>query len=144
MQVGFDLYKRLRVINFVAYPDGSTGHQFFETNPHASFFMLLNRNPLPKHSIEGRLQRQMLLHYCGLKITDPMEFFEEITSYKLLLGDLPTDMIYPAEHLDALSAAFVSWMADNERDQLQKLGDPLEGEIYFPKPRFNSPPSSSE
>ena len=136
MQVGFDLYKRLKELKFQSYSNGSAGHKFLETNPHACFFMLLNRNPLPKQSLEGRLQRQMILHYCGLKITDPMEFFEELTSYKLLLGDLPMDMIFPAEHLDALAAAYVSWLTGNDSEQLQKLGDPAEGEIYFPKPRF--------
>jgi len=139
IQVGLDIYKRLKELNFQPFSRGSTGPQFLETNPHACFFMLLNRNPLPKHSLEGRLQRQMVLHYCGVKITNPMEFFEEITSYKLLLGDLPIDMIYPAEHLDAIAAAYVSWLSSNEPDQVERVGDPAEGEIYLPKPRFQNP-----
>ena len=52
--------------------------------------------PLARLSLEGRLQRQIILYEQGLRIKDPMDFFEEITRYKLAKGIWPTGFVISA------------------------------------------------
>ena len=40
-----------------------------------------------------------------------MDFFEEITRYKIAKGIWPMDLLYLPEQLDALVAAYTAWMA---------------------------------
>jgi len=71
-----------------------------------------------RQSLEGRLQRGLILYDEGLRIPEPMEFFEEITRHKLLQGVLPSEYIYSPRQLDALMMAYVSWMAGNPSEKL--------------------------
>jgi hypothetical protein len=73
-----------------------------------------------------------VLHEQGLRIRDPMEFFEEITRFKLLKGNLPTEPIYPAEVLDVLMAAYMAWLVANHPEKLSCVGDRSEGQIVLP------------
>jgi hypothetical protein len=52
-----------------------------------------------------------------------MEFFEEVTRYKLLQGILPSEHIYLSKELDALLAAYLAWMTVNRPQQLTSQGD---------------------
>ena len=78
MQAGFDLYKKLSEMDFKVYETNGATKQVLETNPYACFCALLEGIPFPKNTLEGRLQRQLILYDKGLRITDPMRFFEEI------------------------------------------------------------------
>ena len=62
-----------------------------------------------------------------------MDFFMEITRFKLVQGDLPLENIHSAEELSALAAALVSWRAGCEPERIDLLGDPLGGQIALPK-----------
>ncbi|MGE5462118.1 MAG: hypothetical protein ACM3PS_02100 [Syntrophothermus sp.] len=72
----------------------------------------------PRRTLEGRLQRALILYDEGLQIPDPMDFFEEITRHKLLQGVLPAENIYAPKQLDALILAYVSWMAGNPSEKV--------------------------
>lgn len=141
MQMGFDFYRRLESAGFKPYPAENATHQWLETHPHAAFCALLGHLPLPKPTLEGRLQRQIALHEQGLGIKDPMEFFEEITRHKLLRGILPMDYIYASEELDTLIAAYVAYCAINHPEEMRMIGDEREGQIALPvadlKERYN-------
>jgi hypothetical protein len=132
MQQGFILYQRLRSLDYRKYPDKDAAHQVLEVYPHASFSVLMELLPFPKHSLEGRIQRQLILYRCDLDIPDPMYIFEEITRHRLLQGMLPIEELYEAEELDAMVAAYTAWLAGNEPDQVSFIGDPLEGEVVLP------------
>lgn len=132
IQMGFDLHRKLDESGFPLYPGGNASCQRLETNPHAVFSILLGQVPLPKPTLEGRLQRQLALHGQGAGISDPMDFFEEITRHKLLRGALPMEFIYTAEELDALAAAFTAWSVVNRPDETTIVGEKREGEIYLP------------
>ena len=140
MQAGFQLYAKLSKLGFKPLSKEGADYQWIETHPHACFCVLLDQNPLPKPTLEGRLQRHLILHERGLRIKDPMDFFEEITRFKLIKGILPTDPIYPAEILDVLAAAYTAWRASNQSDQTIKIGDEREGWIVLPvkelKPKY--------
>lgn len=119
-------------MGFQPYPADQAAHQWLETNPHACFCVLLEQVLFPKPTLEGRLQRQLILHERGLRIKDPMDFFEEITRFKLKKGILPLNLIYSSEHLDALVAAYTAWLAAHKPHETLLLGEAQEGRLALP------------
>ena len=132
MRKGFELFHRLDNLNYHPYPQDEKSHQSLEVYPHACYATLLGHLPLPKHSLEGRLQRQLALFDCQLNIPDPMLIFEEITRHRILLGIFPLEDLYTTAELDALVAAYTAWMAGTKPDQITLLGHPEEGFLVLP------------
>ena len=132
MQMGFDLYRRLEQAGFRQYPSDGASLHWLETHPHAAFCALLGQLPLSKPTLEGRLQRQIVLFEQGLGIKDPMEFFEEITRHKLLHGILPLESVYAAEELDTLMAAYLAYCVMHCPQEVILVGDNQEGQIALP------------
>ncbi len=133
MRQGFALHRRLEGLGYKQYQPGEiTPLCRLEVYPHASFSLWLKKAPLPKGTLEGRLQRQLVLFAENLRIPDPMDFFEEITRHRLLQGVLPQEKLYTSAELDALAAAFTAWLAANHPERLSLLGDPQEGQIAVP------------
>ena len=132
IQLGFELFRRLKGMGFRKYPERDSALQVLETHPHACFCVMAGSAPLSKPSLEGRLQRQLLLHDHGVRINDPMDFFEEITRYKLAKGVWPMELLYLPEQLDALVAAYTAWLAIAKKDQMVFVGDEQEGQIVLP------------
>ena len=85
-------------------------------------YRVFQTNMLPRQSVEGRLQRALILYEEGLQIPDPMDFFEEITRHKILQGVLPSEGIYSPRQLDALIMAYVAWMAGNPAEKVVTRG----------------------
>ncbi len=132
VRVGLGLYSSLVARGFDYYPSDGCPHRLLETHPHAAFCALLGRAPLSRPSFEGRMQRQLVLYERGLRLRDPMDFLEEITRHKLLNGILPTEVLYSAEQLDALVAAYTAWVASEKTAELSRLGAREEGMVYLP------------
>jgi hypothetical protein len=132
MRTGYSIYRRLRTLGYQPYPDEETRFLYLEVYPQASYAVLLEHNPLLKHTLEGRLQRQLLLYEREVKVPDPMVFFEEITRHRLLNGILPSEILYSAAELDALVAAYSAWLAQTTPLQINLIGDPNEGQIVLP------------
>ncbi len=132
MQMGFDFYRKLEGTGFKPYPSENASHQWLETHPHAAYCALLGQLPSPKPTLEGRLQRQLVLYEQEMGIKDPMGFFEEITRHRLLKGVLPMEFIYTAEELDALAAAFTAYLAASQPGEVVWVGDKQEGQIVLP------------
>lgn len=138
MQMSFTLFSRLQNLGYDLYPDIDASCQMMEVYPFASYASLLGVTPFPKYSLEGRLQRQMVLHDLRLKVSDPMRFFEEITRHKLLRGLLPTEQLFSAPELDALVAAYTAWQATLHPGEIKLVGDPQEGQIVLPVSELKS------
>ena len=132
LQLGFSLHWELAKMGFKPYPTKDAARQVMETHPHAALYALAGGQPLPKSTLEGRLQRQAILFDKGLRIEDPTEFFEEITRHKLMRGILPMELVYTPEELDALIAAYIAYLAGTEPAALAAFGDKNEGQIYLP------------
>ncbi len=132
MQVGFDFYRKLDGTGFKPYPSENATHQWLETHPTAAYCALLGQLPLPKPTLEGRLQRQLVLYEQDMGIKDPMEFFEEITRHRMLKGVLPMEFIYTAEELDAMVASFTAYLATSRPDEVVWIGNKQEGQIVLP------------
>jgi Protein of unknown function (DUF429) len=136
MQKGFTLFHRLGDLHYLPYPEENADRQSLEIYPHACFAALLGRLPFPKHTLEGRLQRQLALYDCQLKVADPMLVFEEITRHRLLQGILPMEALYHTEELDAMAAAYTAWVAGTKPEEITRLGDPEEGYLVLPVPEL--------
>jgi hypothetical protein len=132
VQMGFSLYRRLESQGYQPYPSPDQALQWLEVYPHASYCTLLGRAPLPKNTLEGRLQRQLVLFEQKLGLPDPMEFFEEITPHRLLQGILPLENLYDQGELDALVAAYTAFLAANHPNKITTLGDAEEGLVVLP------------
>jgi predicted RNase H-like nuclease len=132
MQLSFNLYNKLDEAGFKPYPTEKAPRQWLETHPHAAFCALLEQQPLSKPTLEGRLQRQLVLHEADVGIKNPMEFFEEITSHRLIKGIFPFEKIYTPEQLDALVAAYTAYLAAREPEKILFVGSIIEGRIVLP------------
>ncbi|MFN2159349.1 MAG: DUF429 domain-containing protein [Anaerolineales bacterium] len=132
MRMGFSLYKGLENFGYQDYPETKAQCQLMEVYPHASFSVLLGVLPFPKNTLEGRMQRQLILFKKGIHLPDPMDYFKEITRSRLLSGDLPQGDLYSPCELDALVAAYSAWYGYTNPDRVTLCGDPEEGQIVVP------------
>lgn len=140
----FTLYETLASIGYCEYPSGSQPLQVMEVFTQATFTLLSGEPPLPRNSLEGRLQRQLLLNDKDVDVPDPMRFFEEVTRYKLHSGILPLDEICSPAELDALAAAYTAWLAIKQPERIMLYGDENEGQVVVPvglmTPKVKLPP----
>ena len=146
VRVGFNLFRGVSQLGYVPY-DGEAAlsgnfqspaegegdaHQFLEVYPHGAYSALLGLIPFPKHTLEGRIQRQLVLYLKQLNISNPMQIFEEITRHRLLQGILPLEGLHSVVELDALVAAYTAWMAATKPKEVSLVGHPEEGQIVLP------------
>jgi hypothetical protein len=88
------------------------------TDAQKCFLALCGNELFARRTLEGRIQRALILYDEGLQIPDPMDFFEEITRHKLLRGILPLENIHTSKELDALVAAYMAWMTVHRPNQV--------------------------
>jgi hypothetical protein len=130
---GFTLAQNFSGYGFQQYASTEDAPlQMLETQTDAIFHLLTGHAPAEDRLLEGRLQRQMLLHEHDMPVTDPMDLFEEITRFRLLKGELAINNVLSTGELNALMAAWLAWLAVNEPGKVQKFGTAEEGEIYLP------------
>lgn len=131
MRTGFDLYGRLRAAGYVDWPQ-SGSRRLFETYPHAAFTLMVSGRLYKKTSIQGLLQRQLLLYDEGVDVPDPVRVLEEWTRHHLRTGHLQLDQVHSHDELDALAAAYTAYLAAREPGNVTAVGDPSEGQIVLP------------
>lgn len=131
MKAGWKLYDQLRAAGFQTYP-ASAPRTFFEAHPHATFAVRLGVVPYDKATLEGRLQRQLLLYDEGVGVPDAMEFFEEITRHRILQGAINLNGLRTHDQLDALASALTAHYAHTRPNQITLVGDPTDGQIVVP------------
>lgn len=103
-----------------------------ETNPAACSAVLLGRLPFGRGTLEGRIQRQLVLLREKVALPDPMDALEELTAHHLLSGQLGLNGILKTEDLDALLAAYTAWRAFTSPDAVSWLGCDAEGWLCLP------------
>jgi hypothetical protein len=131
MRRGFGFYNLVMKLGYHLYPR-SGDLTLLEVQVEACFWSLLGHAPYEAASLEGRLQRQMVLHQQKLPITDPMDFFEEVTRYKLLQGLLPLQIVLSPYELNAWMAAYTAWLSIYQPARVSYLGVPEEGVVALP------------
>jgi hypothetical protein len=132
MRRGFNLFEMLAAMGYRDYPSESQPLQIMEVFTQATFTLLSGEPPLPRNSLEGRLQRQLLLNDKDVDVPDPMRFFEEVTRYKLRNGILPMGEICLPAELDALAAAYTAWLSTTNPHCIMLYGDEREGQVVIP------------
>ncbi len=132
MRQGFELYQLLGQVGYGTYP-GEGERLWLESQAEAVYCALLGLSPFEARTLEGRLQRQLVLHDLRLPVTDPLRFFEEITRHKLLHGVLPLKDIFSPGELNALALAYVAWLAVTQPEETLCFGEEPEGVLYLPK-----------
>jgi hypothetical protein len=132
LQRAFKFTSELGLNGFQFWPFPNSRYQMIETNADAAFGSLLGVKPFSANTLEGRIQRQLLLQSKGIPVDNAMEFFEEITRHRLLSGKLPDEKILPPSHLNALMAAFTAWTVLNRPAEYSRVGEPDEGVIILP------------
>ena len=130
MQTSFKLYSALREAGYQPFnPEQPLQRKYVEVIPEISFHAWLNGKVLPANTLHGRMQRQLVLYEHGLKVADPMTYFEEITRFRILQGILPKDLVYSAPAQTALAAAYMAWLLEKQPNTLTLVGIPEEGQI---------------
>ncbi len=134
VEQGRRLFERLRGLGFRFFRKGEEPDRrtLLEVQAQAAFGALLGRRPFPKGTLEGRLQRQLVLYLEGLDIPNPMRALEEITRHRLLTGDLPLETLCEPGALDALVAAYTACLAATRPSRVCQVGDPEEGLVTLP------------
>lgn len=132
VQMGFDFYRRMNDIGYQPQAEEIQPLAWIETHPQACFAALLGQMPLSRTTLEGRLQRQLVLYEQGVRIRDPMDFFEELTRHKLLKGNFPLSLLYTPEQLDALAAAYTAYLVGIKPVEVVRVGDYAEGQLVLP------------
>lgn len=140
----FSLYRNLEALGYQEFPTEQHPRQWLETHSEAGFWCLGGKELLPANTLEGRLQRQLILYEQELPVSDPMRFFEEVTRFRLLNGILPSENILAAAELSAMMAAYMAWLSAFQPQLLCHYGSKEEGEILLPAPvsRENKPTRS--
>lgn len=143
VQRGFELYRQLQQFGYRPYPQEDAGLQWLESHAEAAYWALLGLAPFPPRTLEGRLQRQLVLYDLRLPVTDPLRFFEEVTRHRLLHGVLPLKEIYTPAELNALVLAYTAWLAARRPQELLCFGAAPEGVLHLPRgklPEVLQPP----
>jgi hypothetical protein len=129
---GFSLVEGLESIGYRPFPQEDLSRQWIETQADAAFWSLLGVAPLQAGTLEGRIQRQLVLLDQSLKVPDAMDFFEELTRFKILKSNLPTKNIFPQAEINAWIAALTAWLAYHKPNLVQRFGEEEDGFIYLP------------
>lgn len=132
---GFLVAEKLEWLGYRPFPDTTetpSQRQWLEINATAAFWSLLGVEPLESGTLEGRIQRQLVLKDEGLKVPDAMDFFEEITRFKILKSSLPDKDIFSQAELNAWIGAYTAWLAHKAPERVRRYGESEEGFIYLP------------
>lgn len=134
VQSSFVFYRRLMGMGFrLLDPDEALEpRRLIEVQPHACYTVLLERRPFLRNTLEGRLQRQLVLYLEGLDVANPLLMIEGFTRQHLLSGQLPLEGLFNAEELDALASAFTTYLVMKRPDRISYVGEREEGIIILP------------
>jgi len=129
---GLAFYLQLGRSGLSRYLDEDCERQWVETNADVIFHALRVGTLFESGTLEGRLQRQLLLLEAGVDVPDSMDFFEEVTRHRLLRGILPFDKICGQVELEAIASAYLCWLAENRPESVTLLGALDEGQMLVP------------
>ena len=122
-----DLQEKIGQIGFRHYSQKNSSRLWMESRAEECY-KVFQSGLLPRWTLEGRIQRGLILYDEGLLIHDPMDFFEEITRHKIIQGTLPVENLFSPKQLDALMLAYVSWMAGNPAEKVM-----IRDQVMLPK-----------
>lgn len=132
MKEGFSFYQQLKEIGFSDFSVPCQPRMVFETQPEGIFRSILCKPLLPLKSLEGRLQRLLILYDHGVRIADPMTFFEEVTRHRIIQGTLPVQTLMSIVEIESLAAAYMAWLMADQPHKTIRIGNEEEGILVLP------------
>lgn len=120
-------------LGYSLYGCGDNSRTFFETQCDAGYWLAIGALPFGSRSLEGRLQRQLILCEFGFRIQDPMIFLEEFTRHRLRTSQLPMEQVLPVYELRAMYAAATAMLLDTRIESIECVGEPGGGQLILPK-----------
>jgi hypothetical protein len=135
---GFQFIQLLEQVGFKVWPSEGSTRQYIEVQAEAAYWNWLGAQPLNEETLEGRIQRQLILAEMDIDVPDPMTFFEEVTRYKLLRGLLPMKGIYSPQELNAIVCAVTALLLVKKPQQVASFGNLADGIIYLPTHELNT------
>jgi predicted nuclease with RNAse H fold len=134
VQVGIALFRRAQDMGYHLFKkeESSTRRMLIEARAHVGYTTLLERRPFSKETLEGRLQRQLMLYIEGLDVPNPLHALEEVTRHHLLSGQLPLEDLCDHVTLDTLMAAYCAYLTAMEPDRVSQVGHDEESLITLP------------
>jgi predicted nuclease with RNAse H fold len=131
MSRGFTISRLLIDLGYELFT-AQTEKSMIEVPADAAFWSIGQGEMLDQHQLLGRIQRQMILYELGFQVPDPMEFFEEITRFKIKMGNIPLDLVLTPQQLNARIVAYTSQQLWENPEKVAKLGYQQEGFLYLP------------
>jgi hypothetical protein len=143
MSRGFTMSRRLIDLGYKLSAD-QTENSLIEVPADAAFWSIAQGEMLDQNHLLGRIQRQMILYELGFQVPDPMEFFEEITRFKIKMGNIPFDLVLTPQQLNARIVAYTAQQLWKDPERVAKLGYQQEGFLYLPaEPPSLFPPENA-
>ncbi|NMB53769.1 MAG: hypothetical protein GYA15_03630 [Leptolinea sp.] len=121
----------LRELGYTMHGEINSDKVYLETNCDAACWLAAGCLPYDARSLEGRLQRQLILCEMGIHLKDPMNFLEEFTRHRLRTSQLPMEQILPGYELRAMMAAATAWLVDSFPEKVEHLGKSGAGEVIL-------------
>lgn len=135
---GFQFVELLEQTGFKPWPCEGSEKQFLEVQAEAAYWHWLDNRPLNEDNLEGRIQRQLVLAEMDMDVPDPMIFFEEVTRYKLLKGQISMSGIFTPRELNALICAVTALLLLKSPTSVSSYGNIDDGFIYLPERIINT------
>lgn len=132
MKLGIRLGRILTQQDFKRFPVEDTPKQFMEVPADVAYWALSSADIVDETNLIGRLQRQLILYDLYLPVKNPMNFFEEVTRYRLKHGLIPEEPVLSTEELNAWITAYTALLTVRTPEKIKILGNTEEGEIVLP------------
>jgi hypothetical protein len=133
MERSMELAKEMKHLGYTEADVSTNNRAYFETNTDAACHRITGVSPYDSRSLEGRLQRQLLLYEFGFPLQDPMAFLEEFTRFRLRTSNVPLTQIETAHELRALIAGATAWLMDYRPETLEYLKQGMINPMVIPK-----------
>lgn len=135
MENSFRLFKGLEADGISTFDEGRDAKgTFVEASPEACYLQWASHKLLPKRSLIGRMQRQLIIYELRIRISDPMIALEEITRNKIRQGKIPEGILYDHSELQAIALATLGWNLTFYPKRINLVGTDLEGKIAYLDP----------
>jgi hypothetical protein len=131
LRLGYQLIQTLQQYEFSFSNQSAKQRSLIETCPAACYYQLLNTT-MQEEPLLWRFQHQLILHNLHLPVQDPMNFFEEITRHKLLMGKVSLESILIPEELNAMVSAYTAWLSHHHPEKVTSWGDESDGFLVLP------------
>ena len=128
---GFTMSRRLIDLGYELSTD-QTENSLIEVPADAAFWSIVQGEMIEQNQLLGRIQRQMILYELGFQVPDPMAFFEEITRFKIKMGNIPLNLVLTQQQLNARIVAYTAQQLWKNPERVAKLGYQQEGYLYLP------------